>query len=511
MSSRMISDGLMNEDTLDVAFGGPARAKPNAPPAVVEAQMKALKDICPLQPDDTLLRVLQACNFDAQKAAEAMLDGSFKSMLKQWGTVDNKGRPKGGQPLPTNAFKKGEGHVRKNDQLANQDAGEASDAEAEAAAKQACMNHLSQQLHLMQARRQALERETERARAEEDRCVRELENAAKADRLRALGAASQEVHRLMQAPTRPPPRARAGDGADLQSVRAHFGRLRDLVNQRETQILKDVADAHDRVSQQFGGRHQHIQRCMKTMQSMQMHEVSLSDLDHLHMEIAQFTASFQATLHASSRVHFDPQQTDTIFQLLQIHGAAPPVAHVAMDAAAFPQAQPASEVQAAHHRPHSMPAKGQGKHAVRNLDAEQALRILLNGAGEQAGVATAPWAPKSGPAEVAAEVAGIESSVVTSHDPRNDAESAKATNSVAVSAEHFPEMDPKAPRKPKGKGGSGGPVTLVNIVEGREHSNFTSGQHTQGLPQRAPRAKGTRNRHPSPVVLASSGPGGASV
>lgn len=39
-----------------------------------------------------------------------------------------------------------------------QDAGEASDAEAEAAAKQAGMNHLSQQLHLMQARRQALER-----------------------------------------------------------------------------------------------------------------------------------------------------------------------------------------------------------------------------------------------------------------------------------------------------------------------------------------------------------------
>jgi hypothetical protein len=42
---------------VDVAFGGPALAKPNAPQQVVKGQMKALRAIAPTQPDDTLHKV----------------------------------------------------------------------------------------------------------------------------------------------------------------------------------------------------------------------------------------------------------------------------------------------------------------------------------------------------------------------------------------------------------------------------------------------------------------------
>ena len=57
-----------------------------------------------------------------------------------------------------------------------------------------------------------------------------------------------------------------------------------------------------------------------------MSDVSVHDLQQLHMEIAQFTASFQASVNASSRVHFDPQQTDTIFKMLHTHGSVRPYA-----------------------------------------------------------------------------------------------------------------------------------------------------------------------------------------
>ena len=38
-----------------------------------------------------LSQVLQACNFDPQVAAEALLDGSTNELLKQWATVSKKG------------------------------------------------------------------------------------------------------------------------------------------------------------------------------------------------------------------------------------------------------------------------------------------------------------------------------------------------------------------------------------------------------------------------------------
>jgi hypothetical protein len=46
-----------NEHLVDVAFGGPAMAKPNAPQQQVKGQMKALRAIAPTQPDDTLHKV----------------------------------------------------------------------------------------------------------------------------------------------------------------------------------------------------------------------------------------------------------------------------------------------------------------------------------------------------------------------------------------------------------------------------------------------------------------------
>lgn len=39
-------------------------------------------------------QVLQACNFDVDKAGEALLEGRHKSLLRQWGVIDKRGKGK---------------------------------------------------------------------------------------------------------------------------------------------------------------------------------------------------------------------------------------------------------------------------------------------------------------------------------------------------------------------------------------------------------------------------------
>jgi hypothetical protein len=39
-------------------------------------------------------QVLQACNFDVDKAGEALVEGRHKSLLRQWGVIDKRGKGK---------------------------------------------------------------------------------------------------------------------------------------------------------------------------------------------------------------------------------------------------------------------------------------------------------------------------------------------------------------------------------------------------------------------------------
>ena len=38
--------------------------------------------------------MLQACNFDVHKAGEALVEGRYKSLLRQWGVIDKRGKGK---------------------------------------------------------------------------------------------------------------------------------------------------------------------------------------------------------------------------------------------------------------------------------------------------------------------------------------------------------------------------------------------------------------------------------